>query len=156
LWIAPWNERLRAARVRPQHCRPFPRVSSPDHRVSSPDFCLAFAAWWLENKGENRSVPSNDVIGKALLAMSDAKIAIDRNELKDKHRRYYCGIILNDTGMDFHQAGLNNKNLEGKASRASETGLASSLIPKHGTRIRGHWSPGGRMQGAVDSLLRHS
>jgi P4 family phage/plasmid primase-like protien len=95
---------------------------SPDHRISSPDFCLAFAAWWLENKGEDRRVPSNDVIGKALLAMSDAKIAIDRNELKDMHRRYYCGLILNYAGLDFHKAGFINRNLEGKASSASVPG----------------------------------
>jgi hypothetical protein len=104
---------------------------SPDHRVSSPDFCLAFAAWFLENKGEDRRVPSNDVIGKALASMADAKIAINRNELKDMHRRYYCGIVLNEVGIDFHKAGTENKILEGKASRAAAPGpFVNSMIPE--------------------------
>jgi P4 family phage/plasmid primase-like protien len=91
---------------------------SSDRRVSIPDFCLAFAAWWLENKGEDRRVPSNDVISKALLAMSDAKIAID-GELRDKHRRYYCGIVMNEAGLRFHQQGHTNRNLDGKTASAT-------------------------------------
>jgi P4 family phage/plasmid primase-like protien len=93
-----------------------------DHRVSSPDFCLAFAAWWAQEKGEDRQVPSNDVIGKALLAMSDNKIAIDRKELKDMHRRYYCGIVLNYSGLSFHKAGFTNNDLLGKTASASVPG----------------------------------
>jgi P4 family phage/plasmid primase-like protien len=106
---------------------------SPDHRVSSPDFCLAFAAWFLENKGEDRRVPSNDVIGKALLAMADAKIAINRNELKDTHRRYYAGIKLNYSGLAFHKAGFINQNLVGKTSSASVPG------PDVNDPIPGNW-----------------
>ena len=49
-----------------------------DKLLSVPDFCLAFAAWWLANKGENRTTPSNEAIGKALAAMVDPKIAIGR------------------------------------------------------------------------------
>ena len=105
-------------------------VYDPDRRVSSPDFCLAFAAWWLENKGENRSVPSNDVIGKALIAMSDSKIATDRVELRDMKRRYYAGIALNEVGLGFHQAGFINNALEGKTSSASVPGAhVNTLIP---------------------------
>jgi P4 family phage/plasmid primase-like protien len=93
---------------------------SHDHRLSVADFCLAFAAWWLENKGENRSVPSNEVIGKALWAMNDPKIAMGGNELRDNRRRYYGGLVLNDTGLDFHEAGFKNKGLEGKTASATE------------------------------------
>ena len=42
-----------------------------DMRISAPDFCSAFAAWWKQNKGEDRSRPSNEMIGKALKAMAD-------------------------------------------------------------------------------------
>jgi hypothetical protein len=101
-----------------------------DRRVSSPDFCLAFSAYFLENKGENRQVPSNDVIGKALMAMSDSKIAIDRVELRDMNRRYYAGIRLNPVGLAFHQAGFTNNDLLGKTASASVPGEhVNTLIP---------------------------
>ena len=90
-----------------------------DHRLSVPDFALAFAAWFIQNKGENRSVPSNESIGKALLAMADPNIAIGGKELRDTKRRYYAGIVLNAEGLSFHQAGFENRDLEGKTANAT-------------------------------------
>jgi P4 family phage/plasmid primase-like protien len=91
----------------------------PDYRVSTADFALAFAAWWAQEKGENRSAPSNEQVGKALIAMADRRIAIDRKELRDNTHRYYAGIVLNASGLAFHQAGLINKAMEGKTASAS-------------------------------------
>jgi hypothetical protein len=90
----------------------------PDRRLSVPDFCLAFAAWFLQNKGENRSVPANDTIGKALLAMSDSRIAMG-GDLRDKKRRYHAGIILNEEGLSFHRAGFESRELQGKTTNAT-------------------------------------
>jgi P4 family phage/plasmid primase-like protien len=91
----------------------------PGKRLAVPDFCLAFAAWFLENKGENRSVPSNEAIGKALVAMSDGRIAINPRELRDNRRRYYGGLVLNELGEAFHRAGFNNRDLQGKVANAT-------------------------------------
>jgi len=65
----------------------------PDRRLAVPDFCLAFASWWLANKGENRTTPSNEAIGKALVAMADPMIAIGGEELRDTRRRYHAGLV---------------------------------------------------------------
>jgi P4 family phage/plasmid primase-like protien len=94
----------------------------PDRRLSVPDFALAFAAWFLENKGENRQVPSNESIGRALKAMADPKIAISVKELSDGRRRYYGGIVLNSSGLAFHQAAYINRDLEGKIASATVPG----------------------------------
>ncbi len=95
-----------------------------DKRVSVPDFCLAFAAWFLQNKGENRSVPSNEIIGKAMQAMADPHIAMGGEELRDNTRRYYGGIILNDAGISFHEAGSDNQDLKGKTANTTEPNKA--------------------------------
>jgi P4 family phage/plasmid primase-like protien len=102
----------------------------PDRRISVPDFCLAFAAWWLENKGENRTPPSNEAIGKALVAMADPKIALGGEELRDTRRRYHAGLVLNEEGLAFHRAGRDNRELVGKTANATEPeGLVNSPIP---------------------------
>jgi hypothetical protein len=80
-------------------------VYDRNRRLAVPDFCLAFAAWWLENKGENRTPPSNEAIGKALAAMADPKIALGGEELRDTRRRYHAGIVLNEEGLAYHGAG---------------------------------------------------
>ncbi len=90
----------------------------PDRMVSTPDFGLAFSAWWQAEKGETYSPPSNDAIGKALAAMSDPRIALGR-ELRDKHRRYYPGLVLNEEGASYHEAGLNNRNLVAKTANTT-------------------------------------
>jgi hypothetical protein len=90
-----------------------------DRRLAVPDFCLAFAAWWLQNKGENRTPPSNEAIGKALAAMADPMIAIGGEELRDTKRRYYAGLVLNEEGLEFHRAGWESHDLTGKTANAT-------------------------------------
>lgn len=103
----------------------------PDRRVSVPDFCASFSVWWLENKGEDRRMPSNEAISKALVAMSDPRIAIHSKELRDNSRRYYAGIILNEQGIGFHKRATEAKMFEGKvASTTTGDGLVNSLIPE--------------------------
>jgi phage/plasmid-associated DNA primase len=101
-----------------------------DKRLSVPDFCLAFSAWWLANKGENRQPPSNESIGKALKAMADQKIALGGEELRDTKRRYHAGIVLNEEGLSYHQSGYESRDLQGKTPNATDpTGTINSLMP---------------------------
>src|SRR5229473_730885 len=105
-------------------------VYNMDCRISVPDFCLAFSAWWLANKGENRTPPSNESIGKALKAMADPKIALGGEELRDTKRRYHAGIALNEEGLAFHQAGYESRDLQGKVANATEPrGIINSPMP---------------------------
>jgi phage/plasmid-associated DNA primase len=105
-------------------------VYDPDKRISVPDFCLALAAWWKQNKGEDRNVPSNEAISKALVSMADPMIAISSKELRDKHRRYYAGIALNEEGLAFHAAGYESRELDGKLANTTEPkGQVNSVIP---------------------------
>jgi P4 family phage/plasmid primase-like protien len=86
--------------------------------VSSPDFCLAFSAYWQAEKGETYSPPSNDAIGKALAAMAEPRIALGR-ELRDKHRRYYPGLVLNEVGLTYHAAGSDSSHLVAKTANTT-------------------------------------
>lgn len=102
----------------------------PDRRLSVPDFCLAFAAWWMANKGENRQPPSNDSIGKSMVAMADPMIAMNPKELRDNKRRYYAGITLNEEGLNYHEAGYELRDLQGKvANTTAPKGQVNSMIP---------------------------
>lgn len=103
----------------------------PDRRVAVPDFCAAFAVWWLENKGEDRSIPSNDAIGRAVHALADRRIASHPKETKDKTRRYLCGIILNDQGEAFWKRAGEASVFEGKlASTTSQGSQVNGYIPE--------------------------
>jgi putative DNA primase/helicase len=103
----------------------------PDMRVASADFCASFAVWWTENKGENRNPPSNDSIGKAIIAYGDNRIASHRKELKGaKGRRYYAGIKLNEVGLRFWDTAIDSNNFTGKtASTAAKGAEVNSTIP---------------------------
>lgn len=102
-----------------------------DRRVSTPDFCAAFAVWWLENKGEDRRVPSNEAVGKALSAMGDPRVAINPKELRETTRRYYAGIKLNEQGLALWKRANESKLFEGKvASTTPVDGQVNSLIPE--------------------------
>lgn len=102
-----------------------------NRRVSVPDFCAAFSVWWLENKGEDRRLPSNDAIGKAMLALSEPRVAINQKELRDKNRRYYAGIMLNEEGEMFWRRAVEAKTFEGKtASTTSADKDVNTVIPE--------------------------
>lgn len=106
-------------------------VYDPDKRISVPDFCLAFATWFKQNKGEDRNVPSNESISKALISMADPMIAINSKELRDNKRRYYAGIALNEEGLAFHMAGYESRELDGKLANTTEPkGNVNSVMPQ--------------------------
>ncbi|WP_354265477.1 hypothetical protein [Bradyrhizobium sp. I1.7.5] len=92
----------------------------PNARLKIVDFCLAHTVWWSELKGENRRLPSNEAINKALQAMGDRRIAIDRKELRDNAGRYYCGMKLNTAGLRYHRNGHEGRSFEVKALTATD------------------------------------
>lgn len=102
----------------------------PMGRIKSVDLCLAFSSWWLEEKGEDRRLPTNEAIGKHLKAMGDPRIGIDRKEMRDGIRRYYCGIALNEAGLRYHKTAYESRLFESKVATATapEEGV-NSLIP---------------------------
>src|SRR5258708_8759994 len=69
-----------------------------DRRLSTPDFCAAFSVWWMEHKGENRSLPGNEAIGKAAGALADRRMAAASGR-RHTQRRYYCGCKLNENAL---------------------------------------------------------
>ncbi|ACL60611.1 DNA primase family protein [Methylobacterium nodulans] len=89
-----------------------------DHemRVPVPDFCAAFSVWWAENKGEDRSIPSNDSIGRAVTALGNERIGLHARETRDMHRRYLCGIALNPAGIAFWKRAHEARAFEGKTA----------------------------------------
>ena len=92
---------------------------SPGYMISTSDFCASFSVWWGENKGEDRQVPSNDSIGRALAAFGDPRIGIDREKLRDNRHGFYAGLHLNGIGMDYW-AGASAEGLaRGKTARTS-------------------------------------
>lgn len=102
-----------------------------DGRVSGPDFSAAFSSWWLEHKGEDRRIPSSESVGKALVALADTTIAVDP-KLRDKHRRYYCGLRLNEEGMRHWRNAVTSEAyvFQGrKASTTEATGDPNDTIP---------------------------
>jgi P4 family phage/plasmid primase-like protien len=101
----------------------------PDKMVSTQDFSLAFSAWWQQNRGETYSPPSNELIGKSVVAMADPLIATGR-ELRDNTRRYYAGMVLNEEGLSFHKAGAASNHLEAKqANTTAFDGQVNKTIP---------------------------
>lgn len=91
----------------------------PDYMISTSDFCAAFTAWWIENKGENRGAPSNDSISRQLQSLADPRVGIDHKALRDNKRRYYAGIHLNESGMDYWHAAVADGLAPGKTSGTS-------------------------------------
>jgi len=71
----------------------------PRIRMPFPDFNAAFMSWWKEHRGDERKI-SPEQIGRALKALSHARIALDRHKFKDKKGiRYICGIKFNEAGQ---------------------------------------------------------
>lgn len=102
----------------------------PMARIKIADFCLAHSAWFVEMKGEDRRLPSNEAISKALQAIGDGRIAMDRKEMRDGKRRYYCGVALNDAGLDYHKIGYQSRLFEGKVGNATDPASeVNGLIP---------------------------
>jgi hypothetical protein len=103
----------------------------PKARVKISDFCLAHSAWFMELKGEDRRLPTNEAINKAIKAIGDGRIGINRKEMRDKTHRYYCGIALNKAGLRYHKAAFESRLFEGKVATASSPGAeVNGLIPE--------------------------
>jgi P4 family phage/plasmid primase-like protien len=102
----------------------------PVARIRVTDFCLAHSAWWMELKGEDRRLPTNEAIGKALKAIGDPRIGADPKEMRDTASRYYCGIALNRAGLRFHKTAFESRLFEGKVGNATDPQReVNSLIP---------------------------
>ncbi|MCA1433116.1 hypothetical protein I6F33_09035 [Bradyrhizobium sp. BRP20] len=102
----------------------------PMARVKIADFCLAHSAWFVEMKGEDRRLPSNEAISKALQAIGDGRIGMDRKDMRDGKSRYYCGVALNDAGLDYHKIGYQSRLFEGKVGNATDpVSEVNGLIP---------------------------
>jgi len=88
------------------------------YMISTSDFCAAFAAHFEENK-EGKATPSNDSIGRAMVAHGDPRIGIDGKALRDTKHRYYAGIYLNDIGLDYWASAVGDGMARGKTARTS-------------------------------------
>ena len=86
----------------------------PDSMIGTADFTAAFASWWGVEKG-GRNTPGAESIGRALKALAEPRIAIDRRELRANVVRYYAGVKFNETGMKHWLDALNREafNYEG-------------------------------------------
>jgi D5-like protein len=103
----------------------------PTAMISVQDFCAAFTVWWIQNKGDDRRVPSNESIGRAMSALGDNRLATDSAELRDMNRRYFGGINLNGIGLDFWQAASTEGLAKGKTARTSiSRGDVNRRIPE--------------------------
>jgi P4 family phage/plasmid primase-like protien len=98
-----------------------------DMMVSTADFCAAFSSWWSEHKGENRGIPSNESIGRALAALGDARIAANRKELRTMAVRYYAGIRLNEAGLKYWNIAVTSDLFKGKTTSATASGKPINL-----------------------------
>jgi hypothetical protein len=102
----------------------------PKARVRVPDFCLAFAVWFVQERGEDRRIPSNDSVGRAMSALGDPRIGMDPKEMRSKKSRFYCGIALNKSGLGYHKTGFESRLFEGKtATVTSPDQDVISVIP---------------------------
>jgi phage/plasmid-associated DNA primase len=102
----------------------------PMARIRVPDFCLALSVWFLQEKGEDRRLPTNDSIGRAMKALGDPRIGMDTKEMRDMTSRFYCGIALNKAGLKYHKTGFESLLFEGKAATVTSPDReVNSLIP---------------------------
>jgi phage/plasmid-associated DNA primase len=107
---------------------------NPNVRMSVPDFNASFMSWWKEHRGDEKTV-SPDHIGRALKALSHAKIAIDRHKFKnEKGMRYICGIELNEAGRDHWQHTIDSISTPGFGS-SGDLARVSDLITSVHTKI---------------------
>jgi phage/plasmid-associated DNA primase len=97
--------------------------------ITTSDFCAAFDVWWKEEHGD-RGTMSSKIIGKSMTALGDAKIAAG---LRDNSHRYFAGIKLKDSGLDFWSAAAEEKFATNKTARISSSREAVNRP------LYGHW-----------------
>ena len=78
-------------------------VFNPEIRITIPDFMAAYAGWWEENRGGVKH-PNAMAVGKALGALSNPRIGVGSRELRDHTHKYFVGMELNVTGLDFFES----------------------------------------------------
>jgi P4 family phage/plasmid primase-like protien len=92
---------------------------APDVCIRIPDFVAAFHSWWTENEGTERKPPSNRLLGKQLSAIGDEHIGIDSMLQRSNKHKYFVGVGLNETGMDFFRAYSSSQAAQNNADRIS-------------------------------------
>lgn len=103
-----------------------------DRMIRRQDFNAAFAVWWGEERGEeSRSTPSAKRVAHALKALGDGRIGIETLSFRDEFNRYFGGIVLTDSGMDFWRSALLQNNAKGMHARISKSDLdVHKVIPE--------------------------
>lgn len=100
----------------------------PGSMVAVPDFCGAFRAWWEESRGDQH-VPSNQSISMALRSLGNASIST--NSLRDRTMRYYGGLKLNDSGLEFWQSFSSSRAaLDGSVRMSARAEEVNKAIPR--------------------------
>ena len=89
----------------------------PQIQVCTADFCAAFAVWYGANMGEDRKVPSNRSVGRAMIALGDPRISF----YAANSRRYYRGLALNEAGLDYWRGVALSNLVSHKAARLSDS-----------------------------------
>jgi phage/plasmid-associated DNA primase len=108
----------------------------PDGMIGTADFTASFTSWWGVEKG-GRNTPGSESIGRALKALAEPRIAIDRVGLRRTVTRYYAGIKFNDDGMKYWLDALNREafNYEGfKAGMSTQDEGPNRDIPAEWNR----------------------
>jgi P4 family phage/plasmid primase-like protien len=87
--------------------------------ISSVDYCAAFAGWWSEQHGNEKTGLSPTLIGSHLADLCDPLIAQNKKKFKDRDGlRFYVGIKLNKTaGKLFFESKL-DEDLSGRIHTA--------------------------------------
>jgi hypothetical protein len=87
-----------------------------DPMVGTTEFYWAFANWWKEHRdARSQNVPSVTTVGMSLRTMGDLRIAQDKATLQWKGSRWYCGIKLNEFGLDRWNAEYDSRMTRGEA-----------------------------------------
>jgi hypothetical protein len=108
----------------------------PDSMIGTADFTAAFTSWWGIEKG-GRNTPGNESIGRALKALAEPRIAINRVELRRTVTRYYAGIKFNEDGLKYWLDALNREafNYEGfRGGMSTQDEGANRDIPAEWSR----------------------
>jgi hypothetical protein len=111
--------------------------------VSTPDLQLAYISWYQETKGEDHKVPSPDLLGRALSALADPRIAQDNAKFKEADGiRFYCGIVLNDVGAAHWQNGYDASSSQmGPYGKSKPVGrISTTLAVARGREIKKAWN----------------
>ena len=109
----------------------------PERMIGCTDWIAAYTVWWVQQRGENASVPSTTMIGRSLAALGDARIGLDKKAFRDNTARYYGGLLLNQEGLDFWAAADTSQAAKGRSTGLSSGREAVNRALPTGWRERG-------------------